>query len=309
MPSWPTRISVCTASGLVDHHHPPGGVGRPRRRRRGHLAPRPVAERLGHGGHRLVDADVAHDGQQAVVRRVVGAVEGQQVLARHSLNGLHRAVAGRAVRMDTVDQAVEHHVGEVLGVLVSHLQPRQDLLALALELLRREGRVAQDVGEQPHSQREIVLHHHHVDEGKVTPQARAQQPSRAVDRLGHLLRRCAWRCPGRAASTPSRPRRASPPGPGRCPPARWHEGSRLAARGARPRRPGGRSAACAPRTAGTCTSLAASGRGGPLDGHFGAWEEPGAAARTTVTNSTARRRSCGAIMTGAAHAGPAGWPA
>ncbi len=95
-------------TGPVDHHHPPGGVGRPRRRGRGHLVPRPVAEGLGHGGHRLVDADVAHDGQQRVVRREVGAMEVQQVLARHSLHGLHRAVAGRAVRMDTVDQAVEH---------------------------------------------------------------------------------------------------------------------------------------------------------------------------------------------------------
>jgi hypothetical protein len=66
-----------------------------------------------------------------------------------------------------VDEAIEHGVGDVVRVFKADAQTRQRLLPLAIDLGRRERRVAHHVGQHPQTRLEAVLHHHHVQEGQI----------------------------------------------------------------------------------------------------------------------------------------------
>ena len=66
--------------------------------------------------------------------------------------------------MEAVDQPIEHRVGDVAGILEADLQARQHLLALALDLRRRERRLPRHVGQHLQAGVEAVLHHDHVAE-------------------------------------------------------------------------------------------------------------------------------------------------
>ena len=93
-PSWPTRISVCTAPGRSTTTTRRVGVGRiGLRSTAGTVAARPVAERLLHRRRGGVGADVADDGDQRVVRREPLLVERDEVVARQRGQRLRRAVA------------------------------------------------------------------------------------------------------------------------------------------------------------------------------------------------------------------------
>ena len=66
---------------------------------------------------------------------------------------------GPAVRMEAVDEPVEHHPGDVVRIVVADLEARQNLLTLPLELLGRELRVPRQIGHHVEPEREAVLHH------------------------------------------------------------------------------------------------------------------------------------------------------
>ena len=99
-------------------------------------------------GHRLVGADVADDGQQRVVGHEELLVEVDDVLPRQRGERLGGAAAGQAVRVEAVDQAIDHLARDAVGILRRHLQRRHRLLPLPLDLLRRERRPPHDVGHQ-----------------------------------------------------------------------------------------------------------------------------------------------------------------
>jgi hypothetical protein len=94
----------------------------------------------------------------------MGVVEGAEVVHRNRLQRIQRAVVRHAVRMETVDQPVEHQACDVVGVLGAHLESRKRLLPLPLELLRAECRVPHDVAQKLEPESEAVLHHEHIRE-------------------------------------------------------------------------------------------------------------------------------------------------
>ena len=183
----PTRISVWTAPGRsITTTRRVGGGGST-----GLAAVaserRPLAERTLGARKRLLVRDVADDGEDGVVGAEPGLVEGDEVVARDARNRLWRARVRTAVGMEPVDQAIEHHPGEVVRVVVTDLQARQDLLPLPFDLLGRERRVAREVRHHVEAERDAVLHHHRVDEREIAAGAGADQTADRIDRGRDLL--------------------------------------------------------------------------------------------------------------------------
>ena len=80
MPMLPTRISVCTASGLSTMTTRRVEFGGSTNASRDHLARLPVAEDLLDGVEGLVGRHVADDGQDRVVRREIPLMERDQIV-------------------------------------------------------------------------------------------------------------------------------------------------------------------------------------------------------------------------------------
>ena len=67
------------------------------------------------------------------------------------------------------------------------MQPGEQLLAAALELLALKLRMERHVGQQVHRQVEILFNHGHGDVGAVVISAGGKRTADEVDRLGNLL--------------------------------------------------------------------------------------------------------------------------
>ena len=91
--------------------------------------------------------------------------------------------------MEAVHQPIEHGVGHVAWILEADAHPRQHLLTLPIDLLRRERGVACHVRQHPHPDIEAVLHDDHVQVTEIRPCARAHCPADEIDRIRHLLGR------------------------------------------------------------------------------------------------------------------------
>src|SRR3954447_7943857 len=89
--------------------------------------------------------------------------------------------------MDAVHQPIEHDAGEVDGIVVAHLQTRQDLLPLAFDLFRRERRASHQLRHEIQSDAEAVLHYRGVNGGEVAGRSRANRAADRVDGGGNLL--------------------------------------------------------------------------------------------------------------------------
>ena len=120
---------------LVDDDHALGRVGRLGRAGDRHRARLPAAEIFLEARHRLGGLDVADHGEQRVVGDEVAAVEVDEVGARQRGQRFGRAVAGQAVRMEAVDQAIDHLAGHRVRILGRHLERRQRLLPLPVDFL------------------------------------------------------------------------------------------------------------------------------------------------------------------------------
>ena len=189
MPTWPTRTSVCTASGLlttITAGSASGGVDERARPATSLRSQSPntfltAVERF-LGGH------VADDGEDRVVGHEILLVERDDVVPRDAVDASRRAGLRHAVGMEAVDEPIEHGVGDVLGILEADLQAGQHLLPLAIDLLRRERRMPRHVRQHAHAGVEAVLHHDHVEEGQVGAGAGAHGAADEVDRVGDLAR-------------------------------------------------------------------------------------------------------------------------
>ena len=103
-----------------------------------------------------------------------------------ALQRLGRPAVGQAVRMEAVDEPVEHEARDVVRVVVADFQPRHRLPALPFELVGLERRVAGDVAQQLEAEAEAVLHDEDVDVGEVGSRARRQRAADRVDRVRDL---------------------------------------------------------------------------------------------------------------------------
>jgi hypothetical protein len=133
------------------------------------LAALPVAEDFLHAFEGFLGGDVADDGQNCVIGHEVLAMVGNQVVASDRRQRLRRSALRQAVRMKSVDQPIENGVGNKSRILEVHLQRRQGLPALSLDLFRRKRRVARHIGQQPQTGIEAVLHDDDVDEVRSVP--------------------------------------------------------------------------------------------------------------------------------------------
>ena len=79
------------------------------------------------------------------------------------------------------------------GSSSADLQARENLLALPLDLGRRECRTPRDVGQHAEADVEAVLHHDHVDEAQIGAGAGAHRGAHEVDRLVELGGRLVFR--------------------------------------------------------------------------------------------------------------------
>ena len=77
--------------------------------------------------------------------------------------------------MESVHEAVEHHVGEVFRIVVADAEPREQLLALPVDFFSRKRRVLRNVGHQVEPEGQAVLHHHGIDKGEIGSRAGAQR--------------------------------------------------------------------------------------------------------------------------------------
>jgi hypothetical protein len=134
-------------------------------------------------------AAVNDDREDRVVRGEEARVERDQVIARERGDRLRRAVLRHPVRMEAVDQPIEHGVRDVAGIFEADRLPREHLLALALDFRRRERRLPRHVGQHAEPGVEAVLHHDHVHEREIGAGAGAHRAADEVDRVVHLLRR------------------------------------------------------------------------------------------------------------------------
>ncbi len=138
-------------------------------------------------GKRFLVRHVADDGENRVVGAEPRLVERDEIVAGDAADRLRRPGVGPAVRMKAVNQAVEHHPGDVVRILVADLEPRKNLLPLPLELLGRERRVSRQIGHHVEPECEAVLHHDGVDERQIAARPGADQPANRIDRRGNLL--------------------------------------------------------------------------------------------------------------------------
>ena len=91
--------------------------------------------------------------------------------------------------MESVNEPIEHGRGNVVGILVVDLQPRERLLTLALDLFDLERRMPHNVREQIEPGAEAVFHDDDAGKAQVAAGARFQITTDRVDLVGNLLRR------------------------------------------------------------------------------------------------------------------------
>ncbi len=144
----PTRISVCTAPG--DRRSRPRRVGgggssalTAGSSTRSH---EPNARSApGNASSGVTSPTIARIALLAPNQRLWNARRSSRVMAAIE-SGVPES--GLAVRMKPVDQPIEDHAGEIVGIVVADLQARQDLLTLPLDFLGGERRMAREVGHE-----------------------------------------------------------------------------------------------------------------------------------------------------------------
>ena len=123
IPSFPTRICVCTASGLSISQMCWPEISERRRRRGdetscfGHAPKYFSAAAKASSGR-----DVARKGEQRLVRRVVRVVEFRELVAIQFLRGFRSAFARPAIGRAAVDDAREDDGSEIVGIGILHGQ-------------------------------------------------------------------------------------------------------------------------------------------------------------------------------------------
>ena len=174
-------------AGLVDHDEPAG-----RRRRLDapvrlniHLPPR--GERPLGARERLVGGHVADNGEDRVVRAEPSFVEREQIVPRQRRDRLWRAALRPAVRVESIHEAIENDVGEKLRIVVADAHARERLLALALELLRRERGMLREIRHEIEAEAQAVFHDDRVDRRHAGTRARPERPANRIDGAGDLL--------------------------------------------------------------------------------------------------------------------------
>jgi hypothetical protein len=177
---------------LVDDHDPPLRLDLDRRDAR-RLALLPAAEGALHAGERVGRLHVADHREDGLVRHVLAAVEGDQVVPRQPAHRLHRARRGPAVRVIAEDEALKGGGGDVAGVGLLDLEPAQRLVAPALQLLGREARPQHDVRQQVEPEVELVRGDVDRDEPRLQAGGGVERTAHGVDGLGDLLRRAGLR--------------------------------------------------------------------------------------------------------------------
>ena len=99
-----------------------------------------------------------------------------QIVPRDAGQRLGRSAARQPVRVEAIDEPIEHRGRDVVRVVGVHLLRRRDLLFLPFDFLRRERRIAGDIRHQVHRQVEGVLHDDGADRGEVVAGARPRTP-------------------------------------------------------------------------------------------------------------------------------------
>jgi hypothetical protein len=116
-------------------------------------------------------------------------VERNQIVARQPRDRVGRAGLRQAVRVEAVDQPIEHGIRDEPGVVEADLERRQQLLALALDFRLGKRRTTSHLRQHAEPGVEAVLHHHHVEVAQVGPGARAGGAADEVDRVVEFFRR------------------------------------------------------------------------------------------------------------------------
>ena len=179
--------------GLVDQDHPPGRIGRVDELVDVNVAPLPVREHVLGGRQRFLRRDVADDGEDGVVGREVLVVKRDEIVTRDGGNRVGRAGFRHAIRVEPEHQPVEDGVGDERRILEADLKVRQQLLALPIDLRRRERRMARDIGQHSQPDLEAVLHDDRIDEAQIDARAGVQGSADEVDGVVQLTGRLGCR--------------------------------------------------------------------------------------------------------------------
>ena len=89
----------------------------------------------------------------------------------------------------------EQLVDEIVGRVLDHLDLFEDHLLLALDLVGRERRAQDDVGEEVDRERQVLVEHLDVVARVFLGRERVELAADRVDRLRDVLGACACRCP------------------------------------------------------------------------------------------------------------------
>jgi hypothetical protein len=152
-----------------------------------HVRARPFPEHTLGGGKRVLARHVADDREDHVVRHEILSVKRSQIVLGDASQRLGRAAARQPVGMEAVDEPVEQHRCDVVGIFVADPQRRDLPLELTLNLFRSECRIARDIGDEIHAERERVLHDDRVHEGQIGARPGAECAADVIDLLGDLF--------------------------------------------------------------------------------------------------------------------------
>jgi hypothetical protein len=114
-------------------------------------------------------------------------MEDAQIVLGDARQRLRRATARLPVRVKPVDQPVEQHRGDVARILAADAERRQRLLTLTIDLLWRERRAANDIGDEIQRQGEGVFHHDGIDEREIRAGSGSHGTANRIDLIGDLL--------------------------------------------------------------------------------------------------------------------------
>ncbi len=152
---------------------------------------REIAEQLGGEIDQLVMLDLAGRGQDHPARPVIAPHVVDQRGARHRRHGLGRPQDRAAERLAGIGGLLEQVEHQVVRRVLDHADLLQDDLALALQLVRLEGRVLQDVGQKIDRKRQILGQHADVIGGLLARGVGVQLAADILDLLGDRARRAA----------------------------------------------------------------------------------------------------------------------
>lgn len=141
----------------------------------------------------VVDVSAGDDGK--IAGRIVGVMITQHLVGIEARNGVRRAKYGTAERVMREHRIREHVVDIVIGRVLAAGDFLENDLALGENVLVREGRVDEHVGENLEAEGETLVKQARVEAGVLARGEGVEFSTQRIERGRDVERHCASSCP------------------------------------------------------------------------------------------------------------------